>query len=270
MKNLFKAGFIGLMLISSYAIAETTSSSNSIAGSSSNSSAIGGAGGVGGTAIGQGGVGGQGGQSLAQAAGGQGGLGGVGGQSSINLSSDLGGDGAKGGGSTVGGDAVAPLGVKVDFGTQISNGADLSKSIPSVFAAGTTAGGSNPCVVSVGFGGSIAGGGLNFSQAYNDSECQVRESLRLMVAILPNSNDKGSQMLIRETACQSDVYWQAMERVFISTKDRRFLCTNPRPDNKPIVIRDRSTETVETVKSVPVITADVVSNYNEHSFLSYE
>lgn len=121
---------------------------------------------------------------------------------------------------------------------------DLGDNVPSVFSAGVTAGGSNPCIVSVGGGAGWSGAGFNFARAYNDGECQVRESLRLIVAILPNSNDRGSQMLIRETACQSDIFWQSMERVYISTKDPRFLCSTPRPNNKPIAIRDREIERV--------------------------
>jgi len=158
----------------------------------------------------------------------------------------------------------------VNASTNISEAADLGDAVPSVFAAGVTAGGSNPCVVSVGAGASFSGGGINFARAYNDGECQIRESLRLMVAILPNNNDKGSQMLIRETACQSDVYWQSMERVYLTTKDDRFLCTNPRPDNKPIAIRDRAMETVNhTASKAPVKTQAVVSNYNSHPFLDF-
>ena len=148
--------------------------------------------------------------------------------------------------------------------------ADLGDSVPSVFAAGVTAGGSNPCVVSVGAGASASGVGINFARAYNDGECQIRESLRLMVAILPNNNDKGSQMLIRETACQSDVYWQSMERVYLTTQDDRFLCSNPRPDNKPIAIRDRAVEkVVHTASKAPVTKSQVVSNYNSHPFLDF-
>ena len=152
----------------------------------------------------------------------------------------------------------------------VSEAADLRDTVPSVFAAGVTAGGSNPCIVSVGAGASFSGGGVNFTRAYNDGECQIRESLRLMVAILPNNNDKGSQMLIRETACQSDVYWQSMERVFLKTSDDRFLCSNPRPDNKPIAIRDRAMENVvHTASKAPVLKSQVVSNYNSHPFLDF-
>jgi len=158
----------------------------------------------------------------------------------------------------------------INASTNVSEAANLGDSVPSVFAAGVTAGGSNPCVVSVGMGASGSGIGINFARAYNDGECQIRESLRLMVAILPNNSDKGSQMLIRETACQSDVYWQSMERVYISTQDDRFLCTNPRPDNKPIAIRDRAVESVNhTAMKKPVTQKAVVSNYGNHPFLDF-
>jgi len=251
---------IGIMFASATAIADSSSNSGANSGSSSGATASGGRGGQGGDSVATGGV--------AVGVGGQAQSGSV---SAVNISGAVvpAGVSAEGtAGVQVGGDTVAPFATKIQFGN--STGSDLSKSVPSVFAAGVTAGGSNPCVVSVGFGGSIAGGGVNFSQAYNDAECQVRESLRLMVAILPNSNDKGSQMLIRETACQSDVYWQAMERVYIGTQDERFLCTNPRPESKPIAIRDPSRETVETVKHVPTISESDVVSYDTHSFLDYE
>jgi len=158
----------------------------------------------------------------------------------------------------------------INASTNVSEAADLGDSVPGVFSAGVTAGGSNPCIVSVGGGASGSGFGINFARAYNDGECQIRESLRLMVAILPNNNDKGSQMLIRETACQSDVYWQSMERVYLTTNDPRFLCTNPRPDNKPIAIRDRALEKVNhTASKAPVTTNAVVSNFNSHPFLDF-
>jgi len=152
-----------------------------------------------------------------------------------------------------------------DHSTTRVEAADLGDAVPSVFAAGVTAGGSNPCVVSVGGGASFSGGGFNFARAYNDGECQVRESLRLMVAILPNNADKGSQMLIRETACQSDIYWQSMERVYINTKDDRFLCTNPRPDNKPIAIRDRAMEKVVTTANNKPVTTNYESAQSNHN-----
>ncbi len=154
-----------------------------------------------------------------------------------------------------------------DHSTTTIEASDLGDAVPGVFSAGVTAGGSNPCVVSVGGGASFSGGGFNFARAYNDGECQVRESLRLMVAILPNNADKGSQMLIRETACQSDIYWQSMERVFINTGDSRFLCTNPRPDNKPIAIRDRAMEkVVETAVKSPVSNYETAQSNNNGFF----
>jgi len=141
------------------------------------------------------------------------------------------------------GDSQSYLGLdQSDHSATTIDASDLSRNVPSVFSAGVTAGGSNPCIVSVGGGAGWSGAGFNFARAYNDDECQVRESLRLIVAILPNTSDVGSQMLIRETACQSDIFWQSMERVYINTKDERFLCTTPRPENKPIAIRDRVQE----------------------------
>jgi len=248
---------LGASLISTPAFADSSAGSQSGAVSGSNSSAGGGQGGQGGNA-------------------------------SINLGSGAPGvAGVQGAGTTsTSGAPLSPVSVaginealnsasvllldQSDHSSTNIESSDLGDAVPSVFAAGVTAGGSNPCVVSIGGGVSVSGGGFNYTQAYNDGECQIRESLRLMVAILPNNADKGSQMLIRETACQSDVYWQSMERVYIKTQDDRFLCSNPRPDNKPIAIRDRAREQVKTTASLaPVKTQSVVSNFNSHPFLDF-
>jgi len=266
MKHILFTMALALTLVSAQAIADSSANSGSNSGASAGATASGGQGGQGGSAAGYGGQGGS-----AAGYGGQGGVGqggtggqGYGGQSYAGGSlSGMSFEGGKDGGS-------GALATNIDFGDNNSRGSDMSDNAPGVFSAGVTAGGSNPCVVSVGGGVSGPGYGVNFARAYNDGECQIRESLRLMVAILPNNNDTGSQMLIRETACQSDVYWQSMERVYIQTNDDRFLCTNPRPDNKPIAIRDRAVEKVNhTASKVPVTKSQVVSNYNSHPFLDF-
>ena len=115
---------------------------------------------------------------------------------------------------------------------------DIFIYVREAFAAGTTAGGSNPCVVSIGGGGSGSGFGFNFSQAYNDGECQIRESVRLMSAIV-KGDDPQNQIFLREVTCQSTIYWDAMERTYAETGDMRFYCDNPRPEYGKLEIRDR-------------------------------
>ena len=117
---------------------------------------------------------------------------------------------------------------------------NLRDSAPGVFAAGVTAGGSNPCVVSVGGGLSVPGGGINFANAYNDGECNVRESLRLMAA-LSTSAEASNQVLLREISCQSVTYWDAFERVYDETGDARYFCHNERPEDKAGFIAARGT-----------------------------
>jgi len=120
---------------------------------------------------------------------------------------------------------------------------DPGDAVPGVFAAGTTAGGSNPCVVSIGGGGSGSGFGFNFSQAYNDGECQIREAVRLMSAIV-KGDEPANQIFLREITCQSTIYWDAMERTFVETGDMRFYCDNPRPEYGKLQIRDRKNPVV--------------------------
>lgn len=124
-------------------------------------------------------------------------------------------------------------GQSIDMGSTNVEAANLHDRAPGVFAAGVTAGGTNPCVVSIGAGLSVPGGGLNFANAYNDGECNVRETLRLMAAI-SSSAETGNQILLREIACQSATLWDAFERTYNATGDERYFCGNERPnvDNK--------------------------------------
>ncbi|HFB07035.1 MAG TPA: hypothetical protein ENJ92_01180 [Chloroflexi bacterium] len=115
---------------------------------------------------------------------------------------------------------------------------DGSRAVRGVFAAGVTAGGSNPCVVSIGGGLSVPGGGINFANAYNDGECNVRETLRLMAAI-SSSAEAGNQILLREISCQSVTIWDAFERTFNKTGDERYFCESERPENKDRFIAGR-------------------------------
>ncbi|RLA66546.1 MAG: hypothetical protein DRQ78_04145 [Epsilonproteobacteria bacterium] len=143
--------------------------------------------------------------------------------------------------------------------TSIVEASDLSKSVPGVFAAGTTAGGSNPCVVSIGGGGSGSGFGFNFSSAYNDGECQIRESVRLMSAIV-KGDDPQNQIFLREVTCQSTIYWDAMERTFAETDDMRFFCDNPRPENGIVKIRDRKHPVAHRVVKVQPVSVGYANN----------
>ena len=115
---------------------------------------------------------------------------------------------------------------------------DGSRAVRGVFAAGVTAGGSNPCVVSIGGGLSVPGGGINFANAYNDQECNIRETLRLMAAI-SSSAEAGNQVLLREISCQSVTMWDAFERTYNATSDERYFCENERPEESKRFIAGR-------------------------------
>ena len=123
----------------------------------------------------------------------------------------------------------------IDQSSRTSNStvkaSDLKDRAPGVFSAGVTAGGSNPCVVSIGGGLSVPGGGINFANAYNDGECNVRETLRLMGALSSSATEE-NQVLLREIACQSVTMWDAFERTYNVTNDPRYFCENERPENK--------------------------------------
>jgi len=148
----------------------------------------------------------------------------------------------------------------IGFIDQSTNtGSDLGNSVPGVFAAGTTAGGSNPCVVSIGGGGSGSGFGFNFSSAYNDGECQIRESVRLMSAIV-KGDDPQNQIFLRDVTCQSTIYWDAMERTFAETEDMRFFCDNPRPENGIVKIRDRKHPVAHRVVKVQPVNVGYANN----------
>lgn len=151
--------------------------------------------------------------------------------------------------------------------TEADNLHDLA---PGVFAAGVTAGGSNPCIVSVGGGLSIGGGGFNVANAYNDSECQIREALRLMTAISaqPTQQDGAlnNQVLLREIACQSIVYWDAMERTYFQTMDDRYYCSNPRPEDPGVRIASRRAIPTQAISEVKPIKK--TSNLSNNGFFA--
>ena len=128
-----------------------------------------------------------------------------------------------------GSQSISGQGQSIDMGTTHVEAIDMKDRAPGVFAAGITAGGTNPCVVSAGAGISIPGGGLNFAHAYNDPECTIRETLRLMASI-SGPGEKSNQVLLREIACQSVIMWDAFERTYNATGDVRYFCENPRPD----------------------------------------
>ena len=132
----------------------------------------------------------------------------------------------------------------IDQSSTVVDAVNMRDRAPGVFGAGV-ASGTNPCVVSMSGGISIPGGGFNLGSAYEDGECTVRESLRLMAAI-SNSAEPSNQIFLREIACQSVTYWDSMERTYIETEDTRYLCGNPRPNNSPVPLRKRRVSALET------------------------
>jgi len=176
---------------------------------------------------------------------------------------------ANGNGSYSGSHAGAKAGSQagaigtIDQSTNIVEGDDLDEAVPSVFSAGVTAGGSNPCIVSIGGGVGVSGFGINLAKAYNDIECQVRESLRLMAAVsVPN--ETGNQILMREVACQSTVYWDAMERTYLETQDERYYCSNERPNEaeESLAFRRRGSQPPEET-AVTVISSPEYASYED-------
>lgn len=147
----------------------------------------------------------------------------------------------------------------IDNGTHTSEAVDMQDRAPGVFAAGVTAGGSNPCVVSIGGGLSVPGGGLNFANAYNDGECNVRESLRLMAAI-SSSAEASNQILLREVSCQSVTLWDAMERTYMETKDERYMCSNERPKSLTEAIAYRRAENAASSPRVSTRSVSQIDN----------
>jgi len=133
-------------------------------------------------------------------------------------------------GQTTGvGNAYAPV--------TTNEAADFRDRAPGVFAAGTTAGGSNPCIVSVGGGLCVPGtGGMNFSRAYSDRDCTIRETLRIVSALVDVRKPE-NRILLREIACQSEIMFDALERAAAATGDSDFACIGPRPKSGPVLIR---------------------------------
>lgn len=148
------------------------------------------------------------------------------------------------------------------YNSSVTNNANNKDLAPTLFAP-ALAGGTNPCLVSMSGGVSTGGFGLSLGNAYVDQECQIRESLRLMAAI-SNATESANQTLLREIACQSVVYWDAMERTASGLNDKRYHCMNPRPDDRTYArVREEGTD-VYVIKreDEPTIDIDDCDDYN--------
>lgn len=95
--------------------------------------------------------------------------------------------------------------------TTHSRGSDLGDHVPNLWVPGPGGGGANPCVVTIGAGGVGSGFGLGFSRAYNDHECQIREAMRMMGGQI-NPKAPEAQRVMKNVACQSDIYQEAFRR----------------------------------------------------------
>lgn len=128
--------------------------------------------------------------------------------------------------------------------TTHSRGSDLGDHVPNLWVPGPGGGGANPCVVTIGAGGVGSGFGLGFSRAYNDHECQIREAMRMMGGQI-NPKAPEAQRVMKNVACQSDIYQEAFRR------------SGSRCANDPV----RRAQKVSTT-SAPVATTDQAAAYS--------
>ncbi len=154
------------------------------------------------------------------------------------------------------------------YNSNVTNNANNKDLAPTLFAPGLTSG-TNPCVVSMSGGISTGGFGFSAGNAYVDKECEIRESLRLMAAIR-SLTESANQTLLSEIACQSAVYWDAMERTSTSLDDKRYHCLNPRPEARHYArIREEGPDVLivkrHTISADDIDIADC-DDYNDYCF----
>lgn len=152
-----------------------------------------------------------------------------------------------------------------NYNSTVTNNANNKDLAPTLFAPGLV-GGTNPCVVSMSGGITTGGFGISAGNAYVDKECEVRESLRLMAAI-SNAQESANQTLLREIACQSAVYWDAMERTSTSLDDPRYHCLNPRPSGPTYAkVREEGSDVYVVKRGHRHVEIEDCDDYNDYCF----
>ena len=127
---------------------------------------------------------------------------------------------------------------------------DLGDTVPNLWVPGPGGGGTNPCIVTVGGGAVGSGFGLGFSRGYNDEECQVRETLRIMAAQM-NPESPQADRVMKNIACQSKIVQTAM-------RESGLRCVN---DPAPRARRTRSTSTLSASAPRPAATSGKAAAY---------
>lgn len=132
--------------------------------------------------------------------------------------------GASGNITSIGG---SDLGVTISE-SATTEGSDMNDMVPNVFAPSLTAG-SNLCAMSLSAGGSGGGFGITLGGTYESKECNVRENLRVMGALLRKDGNQQAASILKSISCQSTLYWDSLELAAIETGNADLACKNERP-----------------------------------------
>ncbi len=130
-----------------------------------------------------------------------------------------------------------------------SEASDMGDMVPNVFAPSLTAG-SNLCAMSLSAGGSGGGFGITLGGTYESNECNVREGLRVMGAMLRKDGNVQSASILKSISCQSVLYWDSLELAAIETGNTDLACKNERPKElgrfqlRPVADLPRAYDTV--------------------------
>lgn len=109
--------------------------------------------------------------------------------------------------------------------------AKMERLVAPVFAPALSSG-TNPCAISISGGITIPGiGGIAGGGVYNDKDCNVRENLRIVGAMVRKDDNPTGAILIKNIACQSAQLWDAIEMTAIESGDTDMACRNERPDD---------------------------------------
>ncbi len=132
--------------------------------------------------------------------------------------------GASGNITSIGG---SDLGVTISE-SATTEGSDMNDMVPNVFAPSLTAG-SNLCAMSLSAGGSGGGFGLTLGGTYESNDCNVRENLRVMGALLRKDGNTQAASILKNISCQGVILWDAMELAAMETGNADLACKNERP-----------------------------------------
>ena len=178
-----------------------------------------------------------------------------------------------GGTSGASGSGAPAIGSSLNYNYSSTNNSkveavDLRDTVPSMWAPGLGGGGSNPCVVS-GSGAAVGSGfGISIGGSWNDGECQIRESLRVLGGQL-NGKAREAQVLQKNIACQSDIMRMALNQTARETGQASMKCSSVFGEDTTAPKRTRTASRAPTSSSATMSYVEAVQKCRSVSDTQY-